>query len=144
MRVLTTQAQLRKAKHVEGLEFRCAMCGEVKPVQTNGGTGYGYGFEGKLKDKPVCYECCGKLDRERMEHDGVATMYLTKRDGRWFVTNWPGTLAFPAGVQVGRHNMAGKRYDAWFTMGGFQWHGVTYGDNTQICHCKRTKERLAA
>jgi hypothetical protein len=20
------------------------------------------------------------------------------------------------------------------------WHGVTYGDNTQICHCKRVKK----
>lgn len=141
MRTLTTQAQLRKAKHVAGLMFKCARCKEVKPVQTSGGTGYGYGWEGKLKGKPVCYACCGELDAIQMDRDGKATLYLVKRDGQHFVTNWPGTLSLRAGVQTGRHNIAGRRYDAWFKWRGQQWHGVTYGDNTQICHCKRTKTK---
>lgn len=138
--ILTTQRQLQKADHRQaGLMFRCARCGQDKAVQHSGGTGYGYGFEGKLKDRPICYACCGDLDAERMEADGKATMYLVKRAGAYFVTNWPGTLAIRAGVRVGRHNMAGRRYDAWFTWRGRNWHGVTYGDNTQICHVRRTK-----
>lgn len=51
MAVLTTQRQLRKTKHVEGTFFKCHQCKQVKPVQTSGGTGYGY----DAKDRPVCY-----------------------------------------------------------------------------------------
>lgn len=138
MAILTTQAQLRKAKHVAGLMFRCADCKQVKPVHTEGGTGYGYGKD----NEPVCYECCGKRDLVDMKATGKATMYLTKLpNGGYEVGNWPGTFKVRANVRIGRHNMAGKRYDAWFTnpADGMVWHGVTYGDNTQICHCKRTK-----
>lgn len=134
-RPLTTQAQLRNARHVDGLQFKCSHCKQVKPVQTSGGTGYGY-----IDDKPVCYECCGAADRASMLETGRATLYLTRTDGAYSVTNWPGTMRLAAGVKVGRHNIAGRRYDAWFTgPDGKPWHGVTYGDNTQICHCKRLK-----
>jgi hypothetical protein len=45
------------------------------------------------------------------------------------------------GRTTGRHNIAGVRYDVWFRgPDGHVWWGVQYGDMTQICHCKRTKE----
>jgi hypothetical protein len=54
---------------------------------------------------------------------------------------WPGTLKIRCGVRTGRHNIAGKRYDVWFVgPDGKNWHGVTYGDNTQICRVRRLKK----
>jgi len=92
----------------------------------------------------VCFECCGDQDRASMRQTGRAVLYLSKIGADWFVSNWPGTLRictnFP-GVCVGRHNIAGRRYDVWFNFEGCLWHGVTYGDNTQLCHVKRTKQR---
>lgn len=150
--ILETQTQLDQADHRKELFFRCGDCGEVKPVQTEGGTGYGY-TERKPFAKPICYDCCGKRDQEQMIKDGVATLYLTcepvsKSQSRYgrktkgTVSNWPGTLSFPCYTRTGSHNIAGVRYDCWFTgPDGYEWHGVSYGDNTQICHCKRTKNR---
>ena len=40
-------------------------------------------------------------------------------------------------------DIAGKRLDVWFYgPDGYIWHGVQYGDNTQIVHCKRSSERV--
>jgi hypothetical protein len=133
--------------------FKCSDCGGVKPVQTSGGTGYGY--FGKSKRK-VCYACCAERDKKDMAKTGKAMLYLThNKNGTqhgnfavgceppsekrvWEISNWPGSLKFSAFVRVGSHNIARRRYDAWFTdHTGRQWHGVTIGDNTQICHCKR-------
>lgn len=129
--------------------FLCA-CGHTV-VADGVGTGYA-----NLKGKTLCYACCAEVDKAQMISTGRTMLYLTHHaDGKqhgnfandcapakpvWTVSNWPGTLKISAYVTVGRHNMAGKRYDAWFTgPDGKQWHGVTYGDNTQICHCKRIK-----
>lgn len=118
--------------------FHCAACGQDKPVHKDGGTGYGYND----KEETICYACCGERDKADMQANGKATLYLTMEQGKpAMVSNWPGTLKIePHHIRVGRHNIAGKRYDAWFTgPDGNPWHGVTYGDNTQICHCKRIK-----
>jgi len=165
MIVLKTQGELRKTKHEVGVSFLCGDCGEVKPVQTSGGTGYGYIGEGD-SERPICYVCCGKRDLADMIETGRATLYLTCEpaskaclNGRPYtpatinrgagrrttgrVSNWAGSLLFACHTQTGRHNIAGVRYDCWFNgPDGFRWHGVTYGDNTQICHCRRTKERI--
>jgi len=46
-------------------------------------------------------------------------------------------------VTTGRHNFGLTRYDVWFDgKDGHIWHGVQYGDNAQILHCKRTKQTL--
>jgi hypothetical protein len=62
------------------------------------------------------------------------------------VANWPGTLEFKvAKMTVGHHNIAGTRYDVWFTVVNVEtgcrenWHGVQYGENTMICRCRRLK-----
>ena len=117
----------------------------------------GYGID--RNEKKHCYACCAENDRKEMIETGRATLYLTggigvykdkfgankrevsaeKYPGK--ITNWPGSLEFPLfHIALGRHNIARYRYDVWFTgPDGKQWHGVTYGDNTQLCHCKRVK-----
>jgi hypothetical protein len=99
--------------------------------------GLGYGTD--KHNKKHCYTCCATQDKEAMLKDGRITLYLTDKA----VTNWPGTMSFPITRQkTGRHNIARVRYDVWFRgPDGYMWHGVQYGDNTQLCHCKRTKER---
>jgi hypothetical protein len=135
--ILTTGQQSQATKHSEGVTFQCGTCHEVKPIHTNGGTGYAVG----PNDKLVCYDCCGKQDRQAMINNGKIALYLCKDDsGKYKVSNWPGTITFPCHTRIGHHNIAGVRYDCWFAgPDGYQWHGITYGDNTQICHCKRTK-----
>lgn len=118
-------------------------CGHFPSPHSDFTTGYGEDNEGKKH----CYECCAKRDREQMIRDGKTTLYLTQtRDNgtdypKPEVSNWPGSLRFGVYyLKTGRHNMAGKRYDAYFVgPDKSTWHGVTYGDNTQICHCKRVK-----
>lgn len=65
------------------------------------------------------------------------------------VSNWPGSLKLKVySMRIGSHNMANCRYDVWFevlnpeTNRLEKWHGVCYGDGTQICHCKRTKDSI--
>jgi hypothetical protein len=148
--ILNTQAELRDAKHVPGLGFKCAQCGAVKPVQTEGGTGYGY----NERSEPVCYACCGANDMAAMRATGRATMYLTSepneghatcgminRNARnHYVSNWPGTLKIKCNhARKGSHNIARTRTDVWFTFDGQAWHGVQLGEWNQICRCRKLK-----
>ena len=127
--------------------FTCADCGQtIVHVNLNGfgGTGYATVNDGD-GDKKVCYDCCAKRDIADMTARGRAVLYLTVAgEGaaapKWpVVSNWPGTLKIPVRHRrTGRHNLAGKREDIWFTgPDGDEWHGVCYGYNTQLCHCKR-------
>lgn len=120
-------------------------CGHVA-ISNGCSTGYGVDNDGKKH----CFACCGERDREEMVKTGKAVLYLSNSAAlilgdcvplpKWHVSNWPGTLKLSAYVRTGRHNIAGKRYDAWFTgPDGKAWWGVTYGDNTQICHCRRLR-----
>jgi hypothetical protein len=126
-------------------DFTCRECGKSKAIQKSGGTGYATNRQGEK----ICYECCGKIDNETMIQKGIMLLYLTidrvgPHDpyGVGHVGNWPNTLSFPCTVKKGRHNMAGVRFDAWFNgPDGFRWHGTQYGKMSQICYCRRTKER---
>jgi hypothetical protein len=155
MQILTTQEQLRNARHVKGsgLAWQCADCGKVAELGAHDGCGTGYGYD--AQNRVICYACCGARDLAAMLETGRACLYLTcdaptprQRPhagsfdyAPYRLTNWPGTLEFKArGARIGRHNFAGRRYDVWFKgPDGHEWHGVTYGDNTQICHVRRTK-----
>jgi len=113
--------------------FTCASCKESKPVNSSGGTGYAIQENGAK----ICYKCCAPLDTSYMLNTGKITLYDCGDRG---LTNWPGTLTFKVIRRSSSfHNMAGKRYDVWFMADGKAWHGVRYGDNTQLVHCKRTK-----
>jgi hypothetical protein len=124
--------------------FICSVCGETKPTQKQGGTGYG---RDPVTDGKVCYACCAIEDKRAMLTTGRATMFLVKREVKenpglfqYFVTNWPGTLEIRApGVRHGKHNIARTRTDVWFKYENRNWHGVSYGENTQICHVRVSK-----
>ena len=122
----------------------CSRCDKEIEKSKNSFTS-GYGLNDK--NEKVCYNCCAERDKEYMREHGKNTLYLVKTTKQetglpfYHITNWPGSLSFDiTNRRVGRHNIAGVRYDVWFVFEGFYWHGVTYGDNTQLCHCKRTKQ----
>ena len=98
------------------------------------------GYATDSSKRKICYQCCADQDREYMNvHDRI-TLYLAKRDDQWHVTNWPGTLAMLALVNVRRngHNWGLTRRDAWFQADdGAWWWGVSYGDWTDLIHCKK-------
>lgn len=119
--------------------FFCDNCKTEKTHTNSLTTGYGVND----KDEKICFECCGKLDAQHLMSMSIGdkyVLYLTKNDNQYRLTNWPSSLEIPVyGVKEGRHNMAGKRYDLWFQFKNNHYHGVQYGDNTQICHIKRVK-----
>jgi hypothetical protein len=130
--------------------FYCETCKRSKFEQvgthSNGvsiTTGYGY----DERKKPICYECCAEGDKRFMREKGKITLYLcesTPIDGvkRYVLSNWPGSFKIKLNyVRKGRHNIAGTRYDFRFSFEGYIWHGVQYGEMTQIAHCKKTKEK---
>ena len=120
--------------------FVCSRCNKEINHESDFSTGYGRDDQ----NNKICYQCCGELDLEYMLQHEKITLYLNldKQIGNLFegrVTNWPGTISAKVRGRTGRHNIAGVRYDVYFAFDGRVWHGVTYGDNTQICHCKKTK-----
>lgn len=117
------------------METEILECGHPESPHGNFTRGWGRDETGKR----FCYECCAKQDREYMQAHGRITLYLDQKT--WKVTNWPGSLAYKViAHSKGRHNWAGVRYDVWFLdEQGHKWHGVQYGNYTQLCHCKRVK-----
>jgi hypothetical protein len=127
--------------------FRCSQCQKTKRLPTDGKSG-GTGYAVTRDDAAICYACASENERAAMVATGKATLYLTgipafglkpKPGERLAVGDWTGGIKLPVrGHSIGRHNIARRRYDVWFTgPDGNPWRGVTYGDNTQICHCRR-------
>ncbi|HEC72600.1 MAG: hypothetical protein ACTSW7_00590 [Candidatus Thorarchaeota archaeon] len=123
--------------------FECPICKKTKPISTSGvGTGYGKNVAGET----ICYDCCGKLDLQRMEDakpgDRVHLYLNTEKHPR-VVSNWPGSLKLNCYASSnGSHNIAGTREDVWFGNDEIgHWWGVQYGEYTQICHCTKLKRR---
>ena len=121
--------------------FHCCECGQDKAHESDVSTGYAITADGHK----VCFACCAVRDRQTMidtGHSKNLPLYLSGKE----VTNWPGTLRFEVfGHRTSRHNVAGVRQDVWFHgPDGHMWHGVQIGRWTQVCHCRRTKDRVAA
>jgi len=111
-------------------------CGHPPSAHSEHTTGFGVAKDGKR----LCWECCATEDKEAMRATGRATLYLTGKDGGYTVGNWPGALKIHVQeFRKGHHNMAGVRYDVWFLFEGTPWHGIQYGDMTQIVHCRKVK-----
>ena len=116
-------------------KFTCTVCKQEIEHDNGGSGGTGYGFD--EHDQEVCYACCAVQDTERMKKENRITLYLVKKRGGDCVSNWPGTLQiWPDRISKGRHNIAHTRYDVHFRYVGKNWHGVQYGENTQLLHCK--------
>lgn len=123
----------------------CSMCGK-ECVPDGIGTGYG----SNAKGEKFCYDCCGELDRQELaslDYGEGMSLYLTHGNeergedkNAWYAKNWPGTISIRVGTpRKGRHNLAGTRYDVWFDFRGKSYHGVNYGEDSQILHVKRVK-----
>jgi len=122
--------------------MKCDRCNKeiVKPE------GCGTGYATNEHNETICYECCAEEDREWMRTHDKIDLYLTETKvedrWKWSITNWPGTLRFDnLHVRQGYHNIAGVRRDTWIWFEGRRWHGVRYGDNTQVVHLKKLKKR---
>ncbi len=117
----------------------CSMCKKV--CQANGIMA---GYATTRTGKRVCYDCVGKIDREELENlpiGGKITQYLVKEGNEYYISNWPGTLKIRIRrVKKGNHNIAGTRSDVWFSYAGHDFHGVQYGNHSQICHITRVKK----
>jgi hypothetical protein len=140
-------------------ETHCIACGVEFPTPQPGDVATGYALiEIEKKEFRICYKCCADQDRKYMREHGKIMLYLvytvkqpTESERRigyrptkvYEVTNWPGTLRFKVRAsKEGHHNIAGKRTDVWFRgPDNKEWWGVNYGDNTQIVHCRRTKQK---
>jgi len=120
--------------------FYCSKCKQVKPAQESGGTGYAT----MRNNHKVCYSCCAAGDRADMIKHGRIDLYLVEDRPQEEVINWPGTLRFPVlWSKAGQHNIARTRTDVWFTgPDGFLWRGTQYGEWSQVCHCRRTKNKV--
>ena len=111
----------------------CATCG-AECIPEGCTTGYGQDRKGRKH----CFACCADRERASMVETGRAVLYLSV-SGRE-VRDWAGQLRFSAMIKRGAHNIARTRRDAWFTgPDGYVWHGVQYGEWSEIVHCKRTK-----
>lgn len=121
-------------------EFTCSVCKEHKTHEDNLSTGYGKDKDGNI----ICFDCCGKQDAKTLTELPLKEkfhLYLNTKEKT--LSNWPGTLKISVGyIKKGRHNIAGNRYDTWFRYAGNNYHAVQYGDNTQIAHIQKTKERV--
>lgn len=116
----------------------CHDCGKtIVPPPDSISTGYGTDAEGHI----VCFDCCGKRDEHMLEQMQVGDkcfLYLSQKEGKYSLSNWPGSLKIPVrDCAIGRHNMAGTRTDVWFSFHGNRFHGTQYGDFSQICHIRR-------
>jgi len=117
----------------------CAICGKALIPS---GVGSGYGINGN--GEKICYECCAKLDiaeLENLKHGEKICFYLTKnKAGQWEVTNWPASMRIKVDrFWEGRHNIAGKRRDVRFHIGSKHFHGVQYGNWSEICYIQSCK-----
>jgi hypothetical protein len=120
--------------------FTCSRCQKQYPADPSNMSTTGYGLD--KSERKICFACCGELDAQTMRDTGKIALYLSAAPGSiaaWRITNWPGTLEFKVErARKGKHNIARTRTDAWFRdADGNAWHGVQYGENTQIVHCKR-------
>lgn len=142
--IIKTLSESRTTKHVAGLMFQCGDCGEVLPVKTEGGTGYG--CASRDDSAPViCYACCSKRELQSWQSEGKGVAYIVKREDGYHVTDWPGGIDRRVlEYRESFHNFAGRngRRDFWFTMPNdqFLWHGVNIGWG-QIARIRRTKSK---
>lgn len=112
-------------------------CGHLPSKHETFTTGYGF----DRNKKTYCYDCCAKHEAQAMRDTKQAVLYLVNNDKE--VTDWPGHLRFNVTYKSsGKHNFGIKRIDLWFNFNGYVWHGVHYGDNSDLVYCKQTKQQV--
>ena len=106
----------------------CTKCGKECTPE---GIAAGCGVIPETEDK-ICCSCCGELDKQQplnAKPGDKFCFYLTvDGEGGCYAANWPGSFKIRVGPRKGHHNIAGVRYDFWFTFGhcGACAHGGIY------------------
>jgi len=117
-------------------KFTCSYCRQEKEVKDDVGTGYATNDKGEK----ICYTCCARIELDFLIEHKKGILYLVQQDNRTVLQNWPGSLTINvSSMRKGKHNIARTRYDVWFSIDKTNWHGVQYGETTQICHVKQLK-----
>lgn len=110
--------------------FQCFDCREVKPVQTDGGTGYA--VLSKLNER-VCYACAADRDRRDASLGRPIVAYVGKRNARSLndLTTW-------AGVKIGscylgkswrvRSHIGPHMYQVYSIIDGVTFTGRSFGE----------------
>ena len=147
----TTAYKAAFARATAGLtdSFRCGSCAKVVPLQTAGGTGYGYRMDdGAAGALVVCYGCSANEERAYVAtHDRWMGYLVERMEGghrRWYVTDWPGRAEYRAvSTWMGAHNwcaVKGVRFVNFVDHTGRAWTGRCVGGWTQVVHCHRLKQ----
>lgn len=122
-------------------KIHCTKCGKVCMSK---GVLHGYVIM-PITGAILCYSCCDESDKQRLLNANPGDkfyMYLTGNiQHGYYVSNWPGSFKIRVSPRKGHHNIAGVRYDFWFTFGNNAFHGVQYGDNTQVAHIRCLKNK---
>ena len=145
--------------------FFCFKENKIKthPLTPLGATGYAYLNASDEDRRKVCYTCAADLDRALMDERGEITLHLdglislrmnperviqkqasgqASPGGKISVSNWCGSLSYSVElVRVGNGGMSKIRRDIYFTdHKGRVWHGVQFGNKSELVYCKRMKE----
>lgn len=119
--------------------FTCAKCG-AEIIACGCGCGCGTGYAILPDIGKICYECSAEIEKQFMRDNGHSILYMCEKGTGYEITDWPGRLKIPVSFwKQSKHNMARIRVDVWFMFEGQVWHGVQYGEFTQLCHVRRTR-----
>ena len=111
-------------------------CGHPPTPDSGCGTGYGSDSAGKKS----CYECCHKQELIDIEKTGKVFAYLTKKNGKHLITNWPGYLLSDNVVILSRSrdNFGGDRTYLRFRIDTSIYSGFGMGESMYL-RAKLTK-----
>lgn len=131
------------------IRFVCEQCKQAKTHETTNSCSTGYARTNTTPEQIICFACCGLNDATTLASlpiGGKMCLYSVIGQGHSYatgkLTNWPGSFEIKGlWFSIGRHNMAGKRYDAQFQENGNWYSATQYGDNSQICHIRRIKSK---
>ena len=119
-------------------KYICYDCKKTFPLLSTCGKFGNYSIDDKENKR--CYDCTAQRELQHIKESNKVTLYYVENKN--LVTNWTGKLSFKIlGKRTSSHNWNLKRTDLWFKADGNIWHGVHIGHNTQLVHCKRTKQR---
>ncbi len=123
-------------------KFHCDYCKEDKEYISTTPTGFI-----KYHNKTICFGCYTRIDIDNMRITGKGILRLHREDTlpseplRYTMRNL-GTLRLPVNRIITKNYVKhSTRRDIWFDLYDQIWHGVQYGDFTQLCHCRRLKQR---
>lgn len=141
-----------------GGEGACAACGAALPVRAGtGGTGYANLVpDPEARGTPghgrICYRCAAVDEAVAMSRTGRTFLYAGRMGSPAYpgafapltVTNWPGSLKFPAWGRTTGDGFGRGKTRVWFrTPDGAYWAGVGPSETGTYVRCRRLKRAPA-